>query len=197
MSDVSQGPGWWLASDGKWYPPSASPGSVAPQPGPDTSFLPGHPGAGSAASPSTGPGVPFTPAGPPSYGPLPAGSGAPPPGYAPPMAPSYGYPAGGPAYEFAPPVQSNGLAIASLICSLVGLGILGIIFGFIARGQIKRSAGQQQGDGLALAGIIIGFVEIVAIGVIIAVFALFVHDINQICHQNGNCTFNTNNFGNS
>lgn len=21
MSDVSQGPGWWLASDGKWYPP--------------------------------------------------------------------------------------------------------------------------------------------------------------------------------
>ena len=21
MSDTSQGPGWWLASDGKWYPP--------------------------------------------------------------------------------------------------------------------------------------------------------------------------------
>jgi hypothetical protein len=21
MSDVSQGPGWWLASDSKWYPP--------------------------------------------------------------------------------------------------------------------------------------------------------------------------------
>ncbi|HLN15822.1 MAG TPA: hypothetical protein VK277_03610 [Acidimicrobiales bacterium] len=26
MSDVSQGPGWWLASDGKWYPPEAQPG---------------------------------------------------------------------------------------------------------------------------------------------------------------------------
>lgn len=25
MSDVSQGPGWWLASDGKWYPPQTSP----------------------------------------------------------------------------------------------------------------------------------------------------------------------------
>lgn len=25
MSDHQQGPGWWLASDGKWYPPSAPP----------------------------------------------------------------------------------------------------------------------------------------------------------------------------
>lgn len=28
MSDVSQGPGWWLASDGRWYPPQAQPGPV-------------------------------------------------------------------------------------------------------------------------------------------------------------------------
>jgi diguanylate cyclase (GGDEF)-like protein len=26
MTDVSQGPGWWLASDGKWYPPHLHPG---------------------------------------------------------------------------------------------------------------------------------------------------------------------------
>lgn len=26
MSDVSQGEGWWLASDGKWYPPESVPG---------------------------------------------------------------------------------------------------------------------------------------------------------------------------
>lgn len=25
MSDVSQGPGWWIASDGKWYPPQPPP----------------------------------------------------------------------------------------------------------------------------------------------------------------------------
>ena len=25
MSDSSQGPGWWLASDGKWYPPETAP----------------------------------------------------------------------------------------------------------------------------------------------------------------------------
>lgn len=30
MSDTSQGPGWWPASDGKWYPPEAQP---APPPG--------------------------------------------------------------------------------------------------------------------------------------------------------------------
>jgi uncharacterized RDD family membrane protein YckC len=28
MSDTSQGPGWWQASDGKWYPPEA--GSASP-----------------------------------------------------------------------------------------------------------------------------------------------------------------------
>lgn len=47
MSDVSQGPGWWQAADGKWYPPAAPqppqppsyqpplapPGYGAPQPG--------------------------------------------------------------------------------------------------------------------------------------------------------------------
>ena len=30
MSDTSQGPGWWLATDGRWYPPEAQPG---PNPG--------------------------------------------------------------------------------------------------------------------------------------------------------------------
>jgi hypothetical protein len=28
MSDASQGPGWWQASDGRWYPPEQAPGSV-------------------------------------------------------------------------------------------------------------------------------------------------------------------------
>ncbi len=30
MSDTSQGPGWWLASDGKWYPPESAPQAPAP-----------------------------------------------------------------------------------------------------------------------------------------------------------------------
>ncbi len=32
MSDVSQGPGWWIASDGKWYPPEQQPGYAAATP---------------------------------------------------------------------------------------------------------------------------------------------------------------------
>lgn len=32
MSDQSQGPGWWLASDGRWYPPEQHPEWVAPAP---------------------------------------------------------------------------------------------------------------------------------------------------------------------
>jgi uncharacterized RDD family membrane protein YckC len=32
MSDVSQGPGWWMASDQKWYPPESHPGYHPPPP---------------------------------------------------------------------------------------------------------------------------------------------------------------------
>jgi hypothetical protein len=32
MSDVSQGPGWWLASDGRWYAPELHPAFVPPPP---------------------------------------------------------------------------------------------------------------------------------------------------------------------
>lgn len=32
MSDTSQGPGWWQASDGKWYAPQGPPGNYAQPP---------------------------------------------------------------------------------------------------------------------------------------------------------------------
>ena len=32
MSDLSQGPGWWQASDGKWYSPEKHPGYRPPPP---------------------------------------------------------------------------------------------------------------------------------------------------------------------
>lgn len=34
MSDTSQGPGWWKASDGKWYPPESAATPLAPAPAP-------------------------------------------------------------------------------------------------------------------------------------------------------------------
>jgi hypothetical protein len=64
------------------------------------------------------------------------------------------------------------MAVASLVLSLVGLcvgitAILGIIFGFIARNQIKQTG--EQGDGLALAGIIVGSI-VVALGILYILF---------------------------
>lgn len=83
------------------------------------------------------------------------------------------------AQEYGPPgapVQTaremNGLAIAAFVVALVGLcsplGILGLIFGYIAKSQIK--ARNNSGGGLATAGIVLGWISV--IGFIIIVIAL-------------------------
>jgi hypothetical protein len=117
--------------------------------------------------------------------PTPAGYGGYPPpapgGYGsyPPPAPvgygGYGPPAPG-GYGYGPPQSAgiNGMAIASLVCSLLGMlccgvgGLLGIILGVISLGQIKERG--QDGRGLAIAGIAIGGAAIV-LGVILAIFS--------------------------
>ena len=82
----------------------------------------------------------------------------PPPGGQPPYGapPPYGQP---PGYGYYPPPPhhpgTNGFAIAALICGIL-CAPLGIIFGFIARSQIRHTG--EQGDGMALAGIIVGIV---------------------------------------
>ncbi len=186
MSDTSQGPGWWLASDGKWYPPelwtgppqTGPTGFGSPEPAPANQPVePGHaaqPSPSDATQAQPGGGIPPYPSAGTVYGGTPEAylgqAGQPPYPYS-----SSGY--GGPS----PSVKNNGLAVASLICSCVGLlfallGILGIIFGFIARSQIRRSQGAQKGDGLALAGIIIGFVSIALVITIFAVRGAHHHD---------------------
>jgi Domain of unknown function (DUF4190) len=132
MSDTSQGPGWWLASDGKWYPPELWTGPPAPARAPvygaAGTVPPGQPGFG-ASGPSAG------------YGYAPHGRSAP--------------------YDQPATRRTNGLAIASLVCSCAGVfflpAILGVVFGLVARSQITRSNGLQRGGGLAIAGIIVGF----------------------------------------
>jgi hypothetical protein len=55
-AETSQGPGWWQASDGKWYPPEQKPGA-APSTPPAPSPAPSSPPAGSgmpAAQPVPG-----------------------------------------------------------------------------------------------------------------------------------------------
>ncbi|MGA1849184.1 MAG: DUF4190 domain-containing protein [Thermoplasmatota archaeon] len=73
--------------------------------------------------------------------------------------------------------KTSGFAIASLICSIVGLfgmglimGVLGIVFGFIALGRIDDEPRFYSGKGLAVAGIIIGIISI--IGAILAILVI-------------------------
>jgi Domain of unknown function (DUF4190) len=81
----------------------------------------------------------------------------------PPPPPGAGYPYGYGAPPYAQP-RTNGLAIASLVLGLTGWlacgvgSILAIVFGAVARGQIRASGGRDGGDGMAKAGIILGAV---------------------------------------
>ena len=68
-------------------------------------------------------------------------------------------PAPQPAPQYTPP-QTSGLAIASLVCSIVGVSLVAVILGHIALGKIRRSNGAVDGKGLALAGTIVGYVGI-------------------------------------
>ena len=84
------------------------------------------------------------------------------------------YPAGAAPYpgypqQYTPGMNpTNPFAIASLIVSLVGFGLIGVILGHVALGQIKRSNGYEHGRGLAIAGLIIGYAQIA----IVLLFAL-------------------------
>jgi hypothetical protein len=71
---------------------------------------------------------------------------------------------------------TNGLAVASLACALAQFvfgplaAIPAIVFGHVARHQIKRTG--EQGAGLALAGLILGWAAaILAILLIVSVAA--------------------------
>jgi hypothetical protein len=70
---------------------------------------------------------------------------------------------------------SNGLAIAGLVCGLVGLlflniilGPLAIIFGGVGLSRANRGAGHR---GMAMAAVILGVVDLIIFGVLVAVAA--------------------------
>ena len=106
------------------------------------------------------------------YGQPPA-SGAPPPGYGPP--PVYGAPPpqqGYGGYGVPPYGQqrsTNGFAIASMVLGILWLwwigSILALVFGYIARGQIKDN--HQNGDGMAIAGIVLGWIGVGMFGLVV------------------------------
>ncbi|MFC7676889.1 DUF4190 domain-containing protein [Mycolicibacterium sp. GCM10028919] len=100
------------------------------------------------------------------YPPPPQGGGYPPPpqggGYPPPPQ-GGGYPPPPGGFGGAP-TKTNTLAIASLVCAVLGLlcgigSILGIVLGVVALNQIKQTG--EGGRGLAQAGIVVGAIFVV------------------------------------
>jgi hypothetical protein len=91
-----------------------------------------------------------------------------------PAQPAYGQPGSYPGYPqqpYAAPPATNTMAILALIFAFV-LAPLGLVFGFVAKSQIKRTG--ESGDGLALAGIIIGGLFTALYVVAIVVWFIFV-----------------------
>jgi hypothetical protein len=102
---------------------------------------------------------------------------------APPASP-VGYPAAGyGGYGYGAPAAppTNSLAMAAMICSLVGFATcitapIGAILGHVARKQIRERG--EGGDGMALTGIIVGwiltalFVALIIFYVVVVVWAV-------------------------
>jgi hypothetical protein len=93
--------------------------------------------------------------------------------------PGYGQAGYGPSYP-APPYgygsgRTNGLAIASLVCSLGGLvtcisAPVGVVLGHIARRQIRATG--EEGSGMATAGLVVGYIFTVLGLLMIAFYAV-------------------------
>src|SRR5712692_2467937 len=150
-------------------PPPPPPGGSSPTPPPPPPPPPPAPPGGGFTPPPPPPPPPpsggFIPPPPPPGGgfvppPPPPGGGYTPGGYVPPA--PMGYTPGAMAYAGR---RTDGLAIGSLICGIVGIVCLGIvlgpaaaIMGFISRQRIVSSGGTLGGGGLAIAGLILGVV---------------------------------------
>ena len=87
--------------------------------------------------------------------------------------------------------QTNTLAIISLVSGILGctlfpfLGsIAAVIFGHMARKQIRQAPGQWDGDGFALTGLILGWVALVLWVLGIVLFVLFFGGLAWLGFQN-------------
>ncbi len=64
------------------------------------------------------------------------------------------------------PAGTSGLAITALVLAFL-FPIIGLILGYVARSQIKKTG--EQGDGLAIAAIVIGWVFTALVVILIAI----------------------------
>lgn len=101
------------------------------------------------------------------------------------LAPSY---VGAPGYYPGAPVRNSGLAIASMVCGIVGyltcyfvgvFGIPAVICGHMALNRIASSPFPVAGRGMAIAGLILGYLGIlITLGVILFFFFAFASAIS-------------------
>ena len=80
----------------------------------------------------------------------------------------------------APASSTSALAVASLIAGIFSwilmpfiAGVVAVICGHMARGEIKRSNGTLEGDGLAIAGLVLGWINVVLCVLAVAAVVLF------------------------
>lgn len=85
-----------------------------------------------------------------------------------PAQPQYGY--GAPAYAAPAAPTKNWMGITSLVTSLLGISLLGIIFGHLGMSAAKK--GEADNKGLAIAGLVLGYLGLVGGVLLIALIAL-------------------------
>ncbi len=66
----------------------------------------------------------------------------------------------------AAPAKWNVLSIVSLVTSIIGLSLVGVITGHISLSQIKKSG--EEGRVLAIIGLVLGYLGLIA-GIILAI----------------------------
>ena len=137
MSDTSQGPGWWIASDGKWYAPEQAADYVPPPPPEPEPELPAPPTAEIPVVPPPVP-PPMSPPPAPSAAP-PMAQPQPPPPLAPPIAPPVGPPPPIPPVAGAAqaPAKKSGngclkaFIIVAVLLVLLGAGTVAVFAFFV------------------------------------------------------------------
>jgi hypothetical protein len=135
MSDMSQGPGWWQASDGRWYPPTATPGTGTPTHGPPPYGTPTY--------------------GPPAYG---TAFGY---GYGPPN--PYGTATGLPSVAgLATASMVLGILSVVICCwPLMACSLAGLPLGIAALTRIQRGTADPRGKGQAITGVVLSSIAVV------------------------------------
>ena len=71
-----------------------------------------------------------------------------------------------PQFYYAAP-RTNGLAVTSLVASILAFSLIGVICGHIALRQIRERG--EAGENIAIAGLVLGYLELTGIVILVVV----------------------------